>query len=205
VIKDLWEDFLSFIGLGEDCDCEDCDCDNKQSEENEDVSGHKESVDHLNPMEVHGAQDIMGAETAVNHINPVEVHGAQDIYGAEAGHGRVFGSRIGNYNYETLVGSPPLAVPPNPRQYQTVSGLYHDTYMMDYNGNLRPAYGEIWDNWNDMLPEYRFPRPWSPSYNPRWAGRPQDYQVNQVNGAVDAHVTNMATHATVDASQKRRL
>lgn len=203
MIKDLWEDFLSFIGLGDDCGCEDCDC--KESEETEDVSGEKDSVDHLNPTVVHGAQDILGAETAINHINPVEVHGAQDIYGAEAGHGRVFGSRIGNYNYDTLVGSPPLVVPPNPRQYQTVSGLYHDTYMMDYNGNLRPAYGEIWDNWNDMLPEYRFPRPWSPSYNPRWAGRPQDYQVNQVNGAVDAHVTNMATHATVDASQKRRL
>lgn len=196
----LWEKATAFFTP------KDCDCESKNSEENEDVSGHKESVDYLNPTVVHGAQDIMGAETAVNHINPVEVHGAQDVYGSEGlSHGRVFGSRIGNYNYNTPVGSPALLIPPSPTQYQTTSGLYHDTYMMDYDGNLRPAYGEIWDNWNDSLPEYRFPRPWSPSYNPRWAGRPQDYQVNQVSGNVNAKVTNVATHATTGAAARRRL
>ena len=152
----ILDKILIFLGLKEGCpccddgscqcsdDCENCDCGStKNAEDQENLSGGGSSVNHLNPTEVHGAQDIMGAESA---------------------HGRVFGSRIGAYNYNVPVGSPAFAVPPNPRSYQTPSGLYHDTYMMDYNGDLRPAYGAVWDNWNDTLPEYRFPRPWSPAF-----------------------------------------
>ena len=64
-----------------------------------------ENVDHLNPTEVHGAQDIMGAETAVNHINPWKST-VLKMFTEPSWPRRVFGSRIGGYDYATLVGSP---------------------------------------------------------------------------------------------------
>ena len=58
--------------------------------------------------------------------------------------------------------------PINRDYYQTHAGLGHPT----------EAY---YDSYNDFLPEYRFPAPWSPEYNPRDVYRGPDYTIQQTS------------------------
>ena len=55
----------------------------------------------------------------------------------------------------------------NPLDYQT------PTAFSQYSGYASQPF---WDQANDYLPEYRFAMPWSSSYLPVDAYRPQDYQ-----------------------------
>ena len=66
----------------------------------------------------------------------------------------------------------PLAF--NPRDYQTISGLTGwPVNSADNRGASRGAYADQFSNMtgfydvaNDVMPEYRFPFPWNPSYAP---------------------------------------
>mgnify|MGYP001160766234 CR=1 FL=1 len=84
----------------------------------------------------------------------------------------------------------PVRVPPpyNPTSYQTLSGLVHDRPISPdspqgsgtgggYSGDMMSMAGMPYDNANDFLPEYRFPWPWSPAYNPVSPGRQDDYRM----------------------------
>jgi len=84
----------------------------------------------------------------------------------------------------------PVRVPQpiNPNDYQTISGLVHERPISPdspqgsgtgggYSGDMMSMYGMPWDNANDYMPEYRFPWPWSPAYNPVEPGRNDDYRM----------------------------
>lgn len=103
-------------------------------------------------------QDVSGPSSQINHINPTEVEDAEDIYGAES---VIFKAPI-RVNYEIV----------NPQYYETPTGA------SDW-----PTMGN-WDSYNDVLPEYRFPMPWSMSYDPTNPYRPSDYQSYQTTGVV---------------------
>lgn len=92
-------------------------------------------------------QDVSGSAGDLNRLNPVEVGGAEDVYGAEG-----FDTQYVNMN---------------PMDYQT------PTAFSNYSGYASQPF---WDQANDYLPEYRFAMPWSSSYLPVDAYRPQDYQ-----------------------------
>ena len=80
----------------------------------------------------------------------------------------------------------------NPRDYQTISGLTGWPLLNDSNarGASRGAYGGsgdsdpsfnypagYYDVANDFMPEYRFPFPWSPTYNPMSSAAALNYQM----------------------------
>ncbi len=84
----------------------------------------------------------------------------------------------------------PVRVPQpiNPNDYQTISGLVHERPISPdspqgsgtdggYSGDMMSMSGMPWDNANDFMPEYRFPWPWSPAYNPVEPGRQDDYRM----------------------------
>ena len=85
----------------------------------------------------------------------------------------------------------PVRVPQpiNPNDYQTLSGLIQERPISPdspqgsrtggdgYSGDMMSMDGMPWDNANDFMPEYRFPWPWSPAYNPVSPGRPDDYKM----------------------------
>jgi hypothetical protein len=59
----------------------------------------------------------------------------------------------------------------NPLDYQTPAAF------SDVSGYASQPF---WDQANDVLPEYRFPMPWSASYSPLSPYRPLDYQQQSV-------------------------
>ena len=80
----------------------------------------------------------------------------------------------------------------NPRDYQTISGLTGWPLLNDSNarGAGRGAYADsgapdpsfnypagYYDVANDFMPEYRFPFPWSPTYNPMSSTAALNYQM----------------------------
>ena len=97
------------------------------------------------------------SEYSVPRVNPISVEGAEDVYGAEG-------------TSDPAVGGIPVADlqgwPMNRDYYQTHSGYVHPTET-------------YYDSYNDFLPEYRFPYPWSPSYSPRDVYRGPDYTIQQ--------------------------
>ena len=97
------------------------------------------------------------SEYSVPRVNPISVEGAEDVYGAEG-------------TSDPAVGGIPVADlqgwPMNRDYYQTHSGYVHPTET-------------YYDSYNDFLPEYRFPSPWSPSYSPRDVYRGPDYTIQQ--------------------------
>ena len=96
------------------------------------------------------------SEYSIARVNPVVVEGAQDVYGAE---GVQLAARGIALNADTG-----WTMPPSPVAYETPTGALTNVDEMFY------------DPMNDFMPEYRFPSPWSPSYNPRDSYRPADYQ-----------------------------
>tara|TARA_B100000745_G_scaffold200417_1_gene132216 strand:+ start:751 stop:1446 length:696 start_codon:yes stop_codon:yes gene_type:complete len=80
----------------------------------------------------------------------------------------------------------------NPRDYQTISGLTGWPLLNDSNarGASRGAYATsgdpgpsfnypagYYDVANDFMPEYRFPFPWAPTYNPLGSATALNYQM----------------------------
>ena len=98
-------------------------------------------------------QDMSGSSADLNRINPTVVEGAEDIMGAE--------SFESSQKYQNL----------NPLDYQTPAAF------SDVSGYASQPF---WDQANDVLPEYRFPMPWSASYSPLSPYRPLDYQQQSV-------------------------
>jgi len=96
-------------------------------------------------------QDMSGSSADLNRINPTVVEGAEDIMGAESF----------DVEYRNL----------NPLDYQTPAAF------SDVSGYASQPF---WDQANDVLPEYRFPMPWSASYSPLSPYRPLDYQQQSV-------------------------
>ena len=99
------------------------------------------------------------SEYSIPRVNPVAVEGAEDVYGAEG----TSDPAVGGIPVSDLGGWPI-----NRDYYQTHAGLAHPTES-------------YYDSYNDFMPEYRFPSPWSPSYNPRDVYRGPDYTVQQVS------------------------
>jgi len=97
------------------------------------------------------------SEYSIPRVNPVFVEGAEDVYGAEG----TSDPAVGGIPVSDLGGWPI-----NRNYYQTHAGLAHPTES-------------YYDSYNDFMPEYRFPSPWSPSYNPRDVYRGPDYTIQQ--------------------------
>lgn len=106
-----------------------------------------------------GSTQVHESEYSIPRVNPVAVEGAEDVYGAEG-------------TSDPAVGGIPVGDldgwPINRDYYQTHAGLAHPTES-------------YYDSYNDFLPEYRFPAPWSPSYNPRDVYRGPDYTIQQTS------------------------
>lgn len=131
---------------------EGCGCsDNESSEtQNSETGVHRGTV----VSETFGSemnQDMSGAKSDLSRLNPTTVEGAEDIMGAES-----FDSQYYNLN---------------PLDYQT------PTAFSEVSGYASQPF---WDQANDMLPEYRFPMPWSAAYSPLSPYRPADYQQQAV-------------------------
>ena len=81
----------------------------------------------------------------------------------------------------------PVRIPPpyNPTDYQTIDGIMTDRPISSSaggsgsgnNATSYDIYGQVWDNANDYLPEYRYPFPWSPAYSPTDPSRSTDYRM----------------------------
>jgi hypothetical protein len=97
------------------------------------------------------------SEYSLERVNPIIVEGAEDVFGAETLENVAPTRGINFYGAE-------MQMPPIPQAYQTPTGVTTSVDAMFY------------DPENDFMPEYRFPAPWSPSYNPRDSFRPADYQ-----------------------------
>jgi len=102
-----------------------------------------------------GETEAFDSEYSIHRVNPVVVEGAQDVYGAEG----IISARGLSLNADSG-----WTMPPSPVAYETPTGAMTNVDEMFY------------DPMNDFMPEYRFPSPWSPSYNPRDSYRPADYQ-----------------------------
>lgn len=130
---------------------EDCGCSQQQNESSASETGvHRGTV----VSETFGSemdQDMSGAKSDLSRLNPTTVEGAEDIMGAES-----FDSQYYNLN---------------PLDYQT------PTAFSEVSGYASQPF---WDQANDMLPEYRFPMPWSAAYSPLSPYRPADYQQQAV-------------------------
>jgi len=120
---------------------------------------HQETTTKESPGCCGGEVQAYESEYSVPRVNPVSVEGAEDVYGAEG-------------TSDPVVGGIPVADlsewPMNRDYYQTHAGI----------GNPSETY---YDSYNDFLPEYRFPAPWSPSYNPRDVYRGPDYTIQQTS------------------------
>jgi hypothetical protein len=118
---------------------------------------HQETTTMEAPGCCGGEVQAYESEYSIPRVNPVAVEGAEDVYGAEG-------------TSDPVVGGIPVADlgewPINRDYYQTHAGLGHPTET-------------YYDSYNDFLPEYRFPAPWSPSYNPRDVYRGPDYTIQQ--------------------------
>jgi len=106
-----------------------------------------------------GSTQVHESEYSIPRVNPVAVEGAEDVYGAEG----TSDPAVGGIPVSDLDGWPV-----NRDYYQTHAGLAHPTESH-------------YDSYNDFLPEYRFPSPWSPSYNPRDVYRGPDYTIQQTS------------------------
>lgn len=83
----------------------------------------------------------------------------------------------------------PVRIPPpyNPTDYQTLDGVMTErpiSASAGGSGNGGSAttydiYGQVWDNANDYMPEYRYPFPWSPAYLPTDPSRSTDYRMQR--------------------------
>lgn len=118
---------------------------------------HQETTTKEAPGCCGGEVQAYESEYSVPRVNPISVEGAEDVYGAEG-------------TSDPAVGGIPVADlqgwPMNRDYYQTHSGYVHPTET-------------YYDSYNDFLPEYRFPYPWSPSYSPRDVYRGPDYTIQQ--------------------------
>ena len=106
-----------------------------------------------------GGTETYESEYSIPRVNPVAVEGAEDVYGAEG----TSDPAVGGIPVSDLSGWPI-----NRDYYQTHAGLAHPTET-------------YYDSYNDFMPEYRFPAPWSPSYNPRDVYRGPDYTIQQTS------------------------
>ena len=114
------------------------------------------------------------SEYSLPRINPVSVEGAEDVYGAEGINPCSDYSGWGRVSNNPSVGGIPV---------QDLEGWPVDPVYYQTNASLGRITEEYYDSYNDFMPEYRFPAPWSPQYSPRDPSRGPDFTVyHQTDG-----------------------
>ncbi len=113
------------------------------------------------------------SEYSLPRINPVSVEGAEDVYGAEGINPNSDYSGWGIVSNNPSVGGIPV---------QDLAGWPVDPVYYQTNASLGRITETYYDSYNDFMPEYRFPSPWSPQYNPRDPSRGPDFTVYHQTG-----------------------
>ena len=186
---------------GGPCQCyagDNCQCETNHTEKNAEVFNSEINQDvhaaqdgelaRLNPTIVEGAEDIMGAEnfdaqgTNCDDCAP-NANGCPSCGGiiVSTGSDCVYAQP---YNHKCPQVAGYARSPTSPSQGRMTGSmptnpLYYDG---DYASAHEPKVISWYDNFNDYRPQYEFPAPWSPMYNPVEPYRPADKQVYYNDG-----------------------
>lgn len=152
-----------------------------RSEINQDVHAAPDGeLARLNPTVVEGAEDIMGAEN-IKHADcgcGGCVGNCNDCGGIVVGqNNKCVYAQPYNHKCPQIAG---YARSPTGMSQGNITGQM-PTNPLYYDGNYASAHEpkiiSWYDGFNDYRPQYEFPAPWSPYYNPVEPYRPADKQV----------------------------
>ncbi len=176
---------------GDNCQCEEKEAEIFRSEINQDVHAAQDGeLGRLNPTVVEGAEDIMGAENfnsqgtncddcADNSTGCPDCGGLIVSTGSDCTYAQPY-----NHKCPQVAGyarSPTSSVHGRLTGAMPTNPLYYDG---DYASAHEPKVIGWYDNFNDYRPQYEFPAPWSPMYNPVEPYRPSDKQVYVNSGGM---------------------